>query len=120
MGKPSVGVLIDTHNHERFIEQATVSVLEQDSQVRSQRRAVISAVTHVDGSARPQTVEKKISLLDWRLIDEIEKHTLVPVILSTSLHLRGEASVHSPTDASRTFFSSGMDAPALGSFLVEK
>ena len=120
MGKPSVGVLIDTHNLEGFIKQATVSVLEQDSQVSSQKRAVISAVTRVDGSARPQSVEKKIDPLDWRLIDEFEKHTLVPVILNPSCHLRGEASEHFPTAFTRTFFSSGTGALALGSLLVEK
>jgi len=44
----------------------------------------------------------------------------VPVILNTSFNLRGEAIVHTPTDALRTFYSSGMDALVIGSFLVEK
>ena len=120
LGKPSVNVLIDTYNHERFIEQATVSVLEQDSQGRSQKRAVTSAATHLDGSARPQTEEKKINRLYSRLIDEFERRTRVRVILHTSFNLRGEASGHPPTDATRTFCSSGMDALVLGSFLVEQ
>ncbi|HKW58024.1 MAG TPA: carbamoyltransferase C-terminal domain-containing protein [Candidatus Acidoferrum sp.] len=90
------------------------------SQVRKEKRAVIPAVTHVDGSARPQTVEKEISPLYWRLLDEFEKRSGVPVVLNTSFNLRGEAIVHTPTDALRTFFSSGMDALVIGSFLVEK
>src|SRR5260370_37570655 len=81
---------------------------------------MISAVAHVDGRAGPQTVEKEINPLYWRLIDEFGKRTGVPVILNTSFNLRGEAIVHTPTDAIRTFFSSGMDALAIGSFLVEK
>jgi len=90
------------------------------AQVRPEKRAVIPSVTHVDGSARPQTVEKDVNPLYYRLIDEFGKRTGVPVIMNTSFNLRGEAIVHTPTDAIRTFFSSGMDALVLGSFLVEK
>jgi len=90
------------------------------AQVRQEKRDVIPSVTHVDGSARPQTVEKEINPLYWRLIDEFGKRTGVPVIMNTSFNLRGEAIVHTPTDAIRTFFSSGMDALVIGSFLVEK
>jgi carbamoyltransferase len=90
------------------------------AQVRPEKRHVIPSVTHVDGSARPQTVEKEINPLYYRLIDEFGKRTGVPVIMNTSFNLRGEAIVHTPTDAIRTFFSSGMDALVLGSFLVEK
>src|SRR5690242_3687587 len=90
------------------------------AQVRPEKRAVIPAVTHVHGSARPQTVEKEINPLYWQLIDEFGKRTGVPVIMNTSFNLRGEAIVHTPTDALRTFFSSGMDALVIGSFLVEK
>ena len=90
------------------------------AKVRPEKRCVIPSVTHIDGSARPQTVEKEINPLYYRLIDEFGKRTGVPVIMNTSFNLRGEAIVHTPTDALRTFFSSGMDALVLGSFLVEK
>lgn len=90
------------------------------AQVRPEKRGVIPSVTHVDGSARPQTVEKEINPLYYRLIDEFGKRTGVPVIMNTSFNLRGEAIVHTPTDALRTFISSGMDALVLGGFLVEK
>jgi carbamoyltransferase len=90
------------------------------AQVKAEMRSVIPAVTHVDGSARPQTVEKEINPLYWRLIDEFGKRTGVPVVMNTSFNLRGEAIVHTPTDAIRTFFSSGMDALIMGPFLVEK
>jgi len=90
------------------------------AQVRPEKRGVIPAVTHVDGSARPQTVEKEINPLYWRVIDEFGKRTGVPVVMNTSFNLRGEAIVHTPADAIRTFFSSGMDALVIGSFLVGK
>jgi carbamoyltransferase len=88
--------------------------------VRPEKRDVIPSVTHVDGSARPQTVEKEISPLYWDLINEFGKRTGVPVLMNTSFNLRGEAIVNTPTDAIRTFFSSGMDALVIGSYLVEK
>ena len=52
--------------------------------------------------------------------DEFGAVTGVPVIMNTAFNLRGEAIVNTPTDALRTFFSSGMDALVIGSFLVEK
>jgi carbamoyltransferase len=88
--------------------------------VKPEKRGVIPAVTHVDGSARPQTVEQEVNPLYWRLIREFGELTGVPVVLNTSFNLRGEPIVNSPTDAVRTFFSSGMDALVIGSFLVEK
>jgi len=104
-----------------FVEKVTDSpFMILTAQVRAEKRGVIPAVTHVDGSARPQTVEKEVNPLYWRLIDEFEKRTGVPVVMNTSFNLRGEAIVNTPTDAVRTFFSSGMDALVIGSFLVEK
>lgn len=88
--------------------------------VKPEKRDIIPSVTHVDGSARPQTVEQEINPLYWNLINEFGKRTGVPVVMNTSFNLRGEAIVNTPTDAVRTFFSSGMDALVIGSFLVEK
>ena len=105
----------------QYLESATDSpCMILTAQVRAEKRSVIPSVTRVDGSARPQIVEKEINPLYWRPLDEFEKRTGVPVIMNTSFNLRGEAIVHTPTDAVRTFFSSGMDALVIGSFLVEK
>src|ERR1700719_1808994 len=104
-----------------FVENATDSpFMILTNPVRPEKRSIIPSVTHVDGSARPQTVEKEISPLYWDLINEFGKRTGVPVLMNTSFNLRGEAIVNTPTDAIRTFFSSGMDALVIGSFLVEK
>jgi len=90
------------------------------SPVRPEKRSVIPAVTHVDGSARPQTVEQAVNPLYWRLIQQFGERTGVPVVMNTSFNLRGESIVTTPTDAIRTFFSSGMDSLVIGPFLVEK
>jgi len=104
-----------------FVESATDSpFMILTAQVRREKQDVIPAVTHVDGSARPQTVEQTANPVYWRLIDEFGKRTGVPVVMNTSFNLRGEAIVNTPTDAIRTFFSSGMDGLVIGNFLVEK
>lgn len=104
-----------------FLESAyDLPAMILTAQVRPEKRSVIPSVTHGDGSARPQTVEKEINPLYYRLIDEFGKCTGVPVIMNTSFNLRGEAIVHTPTGVIHTLYSSGMDALVLGSFLVEK
>jgi carbamoyltransferase len=104
-----------------YLESATDSpFMVLTAQVRPEKRSVIPSVTHVDGSARPQTVERDVNPLYWRLISEFGRRTGVPVVMNTSFNLRGEPIVSSPTDAIRTFFSSGMDALIIGSFVVEK
>ena len=104
-----------------YLESSTDSpFMILTAQVKPEKRSVIPSVTHVDGSARPQTVERDVNPLYWRLIHEFGQRTGVPVVMNTSFNLRGEPIVCTPTDAVRTFFSSGMDALVIGSFVVEK
>ncbi|MFI5350714.1 MAG: carbamoyltransferase [Elusimicrobiota bacterium] len=86
--------------------------------VRPERRERLAAVTHVDGSARVQTVEAADNPLYHRLISCFGAATGVPVVLDTSFNLKGEPIVETPEDAISTFLASGMDALVLGSFLV--
>ncbi|MGH8003370.1 MAG: carbamoyltransferase C-terminal domain-containing protein, partial [Limisphaerales bacterium] len=80
----------------------------------------LPAVTHVDGSARLQTIRREQNPLFYDLIAEFEKKTGCPVLLNTSFNLRGEPIVSSPEDAYRTFLASGLDYLVLGSFLLDK
>jgi carbamoyltransferase len=89
-------------------------------QIKADKKSVIPAVTHVDGSARPQTVYKDVNPRYYELIKHFKKLTGVPVVMNTSFNLRGEPIVCSPTEAIRTFMSSGMDALVVGSYLLEK
>jgi len=118
--RPFAPSVLSESAHE-FFESATDSpFMILTAQVRPEKRNVIPAVTHIDGSARPQTVERDVSPLYWRLISEFGRRTGVPVVLNTSFNLRGEPIVNSVFDAVRTFFTSGMDALVIGHFLVEK
>src|SRR5262249_2157902 len=84
------------------------------------RRSEIPAVIHVDGSTRPQTVTADAQPRYARLIDAVARETGVPVVLNTSLNVKGEPNACTPMDALRCFFSSGIDALVLGDFWLEK
>jgi carbamoyltransferase len=88
--------------------------------VRRDKQRRIPAVTHVDGSARLQTVTRGFSPAFHRLIGEFERRTGVPVVLNTSFNLRGEPIVLRPAEAVDDFLRSDMDALFLGDLLVEK
>jgi carbamoyltransferase len=104
-----------------YLESAVDSpFMTLTANVKPEKRSVIPAVTHTDGSARPQTVEREVNPLYWNLIRQFGKRTGVPVVMNTSFNLRGEPIVSTPTDAIRTFFSSGMDALVIGNYVVEK
>jgi carbamoyltransferase len=88
--------------------------------VRADRRAQIPAVTHVDGTARLQTVTEAENPLYHRLISRFAARTGVPVVLNTSLNLRGEPIVHRPAEALADFLGSDLDALFLGTLMAEK
>jgi len=85
--------------------------------VRQNKRAIIPAVTHVDGTARPQTVVREVNPRYWDLLDSFETLTGVPVLLNTSLNIQ-EPIVCSPEEALATFAASGVDALAVGDYWV--
>ena len=89
------------------------------AQVREGKR-VIPSVTHVDGSARLQTVTREQNALYYDLIAEFEKITGVPIVINTSFNVRGEPIVCTPNDAYLCFMRTNMDHLALGSFLLDK
>ena len=87
--------------------------------VRSEKRGVIPAVTHIDGSARPQTVERAANPRYWGVLDAFERRTGVPVLLNTSFNIQ-EPIVCSPKEAVDTFLRSEADALAIGDHWVTK
>ena len=88
--------------------------------VKKDKRSVIPAVTHIDGTARVQTLNKEINPKLYSVIKEFENLTGVPIIINTSFNLKGEPIVCSPEDAINSFSKSQMDYLVLGDFLVSK
>jgi carbamoyltransferase len=89
------------------------------AQVREGRRSIPS-VTHVDNSARLQTVTRAESPLYYDLIAEFEHITGVPIVINTSFNVRGEPIVCTPHDAYLCFMRTNMDQLVLGHHLLDK
>ena len=88
--------------------------------VHPDQREKIPAITHVDGSARIQTVSKEENPKYHKLISEFEKNTGCAVIINTSFNVRGEPIVESPKDAINCFLHTQMDYLVLGNYLIRK
>jgi carbamoyltransferase len=90
------------------------------AKVRPERADRIPAVLHVDRTARLQTVERSANPLFWKTIRAFADRRGVPMVLNTSFNVQGEPIVATPRDAVRCFYGSGLDALAIGNYLVRK
>jgi carbamoyltransferase len=88
--------------------------------VRPDKRSILPAITHVDGTARLQTVDREINPRYHQLLREFGKLSGVPVLLNTSFNVMDEPIVESPVQALRCFFSTGLDALVMGNMIVLK
>jgi carbamoyltransferase len=86
--------------------------------VRAEKKSVIPAITHADGSARVQIVTSASNPTFHALLGAFERRKGVPILMNTSFNLRGEPMVDSPGDAIRTFSISGIDYLVLGRTVV--
>ncbi len=92
-----------------------------DFLVRLKRpRSTLPAITHVDYSARVQTVAAEDNPRFHQLLREFEQNTGCPVLVNTSFNVRGEPPVCTPEDAFRCFMRTDMDYLVLGNFLIDK
>jgi carbamoyltransferase len=88
--------------------------------VRDDRTDAIPAVTHIDGTARIQTVSRQHSPRYWTLIDEFKALTGVPMVLNTSFNVKGEPIVCTPDDAVRCFLKTDIDYLVLGNTICSR
>lgn len=97
-------------------DQSDVFGIDKLNQIRSS----LPAITHVDYSARVQTVHKDTNALFHQLISEFEKRTGIAVLINTSFNVRGEPPVCTPEDAVRCFLATEIDYLVLGNYVLEK
>ena len=83
-------------------------------------RSEIPAVTHVNGSARMQTINKNKHPFIYKILDSFENKTGCPVLINTSFNIRGEPIVRSPLDALRCFMNTNMDILIMERFIIKK
>jgi carbamoyltransferase len=84
------------------------------------KRSEIPAVTHVDYSARIQTVDKDINNKYFKLIQKFKEKTNCPVLVNTSFNVRGEPIVNTPLDAFNCFMGTELDKLAIGNCYLDK
>ncbi len=84
------------------------------------KRSSIPSVTHIDYSARIQTVHKETNPIFYKLIEEFERITKYPVLVNTSFNVRGEPIVCSPSDAFNCFMGTGLDILVCNNFILYK
>lgn len=118
--RPFAPSILEEYNFEYFKTDYPSPFMLMVYETREDKRKVIPAVVHIDGTGRVQTVNRNDNLRYRRLIEEFHKITGVPVILNTSFNIRGEPIVCTPEDAIVCFLGTDMDYLVLGDFLVSK
>lgn len=119
--RPFAPAVLQERADEYFImPQPEIPHMNVVVRVREEKKRVIPAVTHVDGTARVQTVTSDFNPMFRKAIEEFSQLTGVPVILNTSFNIKGEPIVCSPDDALRCFYGTGMDCLIIGEYLVRK
>lgn len=88
------------------------------TRTRAPYRSLLGAVTHVDGTARVQTVDRDDNPLLWQLLNAFKRHTGIPVLLNTSFNLKGQPIVATPQSAIDTALAGGLDRLVLGDYLL--
>lgn len=90
------------------------------AEVRDDKKALLGAVTHVDGTARLQTVTMEQNPLYYKVIDEFYRLTSVPVLLNTSLNIKGKPIVEKPEQAIECLLESQLDGVFIHSYYITK
>ncbi len=120
--RPFAPAVLGEKAHEIFDikKEKKIEFMEKAIMVKNNWKKIIPAVTHIDGTARVQTVFENYNPKFYKLIKEFYKLTNVPVLVNTSFNLNGEPIVENPSDAIRTFHTCGLDVLVLGEYIIEK
>ncbi len=88
--------------------------------VRPEKRPLVPAIVHVDGSARPQTVTREQNPVFYDLLSAFGRLTGIPLVLNTSFNAAGEPIVCTPEDAIKSFLKMSLDVLVLGEYVVRR
>ena len=112
-------LLVSAIKQEKRLKAGSEENLEGIQKLKA-KRSMVPAVTHVDYSARVQTVCEKDNPLFYRIIKEFDVQTGCPMVINTSFNIRGEPIVGSAADAYRCFMCTNMDFLLIGNYLFER
>lgn len=117
--RPFAPSILKEFSSEYFTKSDEVPFMEKVFPIKQDKRELIPAVTHVDGTGRLQTVDKNISPRYYALIDTFRKKTGIPVLLNTSFN-ENEPIVNTPLEALNCFLRTKMDMLVLENCVVER
>jgi carbamoyltransferase len=117
--RPFAPSILKEHTADWFEEDGDVPFMMQVYQIREEKRPLIPAVTHVDGSGRLQTVYRETNPRYWHLIDAFRESTGVPMVLNTSFN-ENEPVVCRPAEALDCFLRTRMDLLVLGDWVIQR
>lgn len=116
--RPFAPMVIKDKQNIYFEMTDDVPYMNQVVKVKPEYRDILKAVTHVDGTARVQTVHK--NTLIHSLLIEFEKLTGYPILLNTSFNVKDKTMVLTPQDAIDTFYDTDLDVLVIDNFIIEK
>ena len=117
--RPFAPSILREHVAEWFEEDDDIPFMTHVFQIKPEKRALIPAVTHIDGSGRLQTVHRDTNPLFWQLIDTFRGQTGIPILLNTSFN-ENEPVVCRPDEALECFLRTKMDVLVLGNVVVTR
>lgn len=118
--RPFAPAVLEEYRQEYFLLDRPSLYMLLVSLVKPEKRSVIPAVTHVDGTGRLQTVNREFNGRLYTIIEKFYKTTGVPVILNTSFNVSGEPIVETPENAIHCFRSTDIDGLLIGDNLLVK
>jgi len=118
--RPVAPVVLEEEASEWFLQAGVSPFMLFVSDVLPEKADKIPAVRHVDGTARVQTLNRTRNAVTYDLLKAFQRRTGVPILVNTSFNTRGQPIVCTPEDALQTFWTSSLDALAIGSFLIQK
>ncbi len=117
--RPFAPSILEEFVGEYFEIDETAPFMEKVFKIRPEKRELIPAVTHVDGTGRLQSVSHTTNPLYWDLINTFAQRTGIPLLLNTSLN-ENEPIVRTPQEAIQCFLRTNMDSLVLGSYYIER
>ena len=117
--RPFAPMVTKDKQHEYFFIQNDIPYMNQVVQVKSKYKKILSEITHVDGSARVQTLLYPNSKI-YRLVKKFETFSDHPVLLNTSFNIKDKTIVLTPQDAIETFYNTELDILVIGNYVITK
>jgi carbamoyltransferase len=118
--RPFAPAILAEHRHAWFEGEHDSPFMLLAMPVREDKRDRVPAITHVDGTARVQTVHAETNPRFYKLIEAFAGHTGVPIVVNTSFNVRGEPIVCTPHDAYSCFARTRMDYLVMDRYIVKK